>query len=191
MPESFAVTRRLYSSSLACWLIRYLNENIARKANAEDKCTGRFWEGRFKNQALLDEQAILSCMVYVDLNPIRADICNTLEDSDNYTSVKQRIEQVTETVTANSTSTIKLAQFISSSPKDNGIPFALNDYLELANWTGRIVRDDKRGYIKSNTLGILQKLQLDEQTWIETVQGFTTDFHTFVGPEEKLFKTNT
>ena len=165
------------------WFMRCLNEHLARKANAEDHCTGRFWEGRFKSQALLDEQAILSCMIYVDLNPIRADICKTLESSE-HTSIKQRIEQITETT--NNTATVKLSSFIGSSLKADGIAFALKDYLELADWTGRRVRDDKRGFIDASTPSILQKLKLDEHTWMETVQGYSKGFHSFIGPEEQL-----
>ena len=170
------------------WFMRCLNEYIARKANAEDKCTGRFWEGRFKSQALLDEQAILSCMVYVDLNPIRADICHSLEDSD-YTSIKQRIDELSQTKQTNRITdipSIKLSSFIGSSLKKDGIAFDLKDYLELADWTGRLVRDDKRGFIDAGTPGILQKLQLDEQTWMETLQAYSKGFHSFVGPEAQL-----
>lgn len=75
------------------WFMRVLNETIARRANAEDQVTGRFWEGRFKSQALLDEQAILTAMAYVDLNPIRAALAETPEESD-YTSVAERMSDL-------------------------------------------------------------------------------------------------
>jgi hypothetical protein len=54
------------------WLLRLVKQEISRRANAEDGCTGHFWEKRFTSVALLDAAAVLACMVYVDLNPQRA-----------------------------------------------------------------------------------------------------------------------
>jgi len=124
-------------------------------------------------------------MSYVDLNPIRADICDSLEDSE-YTSVKQRIDEIKSTPDNTVMPPIKLANFIGASQTEEGIPFSLADYLELTDWTGRGVRKDKRGFIKSDTPKILDQLGLDENSWMETVQSFSSDFHTFIGPEEQL-----
>jgi REP element-mobilizing transposase RayT len=85
------------------WYMRVLNETIARKANAEDNCTGRFWEGRFKSQALLDEQAVLMAMSYVDLNPVRACIADTPEESPHTSIAKRLQKQGTSTVPQQST----------------------------------------------------------------------------------------
>jgi REP element-mobilizing transposase RayT len=87
-PERIAQLRRRLSS--LSWFNGRLNEFIARAANKEDMVKGRFWESRFKCQALLDEAAIAACMVYVDLNPIRAGLAATPEESD-FTSIQERI----------------------------------------------------------------------------------------------------
>jgi REP element-mobilizing transposase RayT len=87
-PERIAELRQRLSS--LSWFMGRLNEFVARAANKEDRVKGRFWESRFKCQALLDEAAMVACMVYVDLNPIRAGLAATPEES-NFSSIQERI----------------------------------------------------------------------------------------------------
>jgi len=136
------------------WFMRCLNESIARQANAEDRCTGRFWEGRFKSQALLDERALATCMAYVDLNPIRADIAKTPEDSD-HTSIQQRVRAV-----ISGEQPKELLPFVGGErlnmPK--GLPFQLDHYLALVDWSGRHL-DPK------NAVSFLKMLPLSLSGW--------------------------
>ncbi|MFY8325260.1 transposase [Pseudoalteromonas sp. ZZD1] len=164
------------------WFMRSLNEFIARKANKEDNCKGRFWEGRFKSQALLDEPALIACMAYVDLNPVRAGVANSPETSD-FTSVKSRIF---------SASNGKQPQFLlrfsgmTSAQVAKGLPFELTSYLTLVEATGRCLRADKKGYISNNLTPILERLNLTAENWLKLTSKFTTVFHGPVGRAESL-----
>ncbi|MCA6065241.1 transposase [Thalassolituus marinus] len=174
------------------WFMRVLNESIAREANLEDDCTGRFWEGRFKSQALLDEAALAACMAYVDLNPVRACMAKTPEDSD-HTSIKCRVEKAKTAHTPNHLhqQPKELLSF-AGNPRQampKGIAMKLTDYLELVDATGRIIREDKRGFISDSSEKILERLGLDKDRWLSMTQNFENTFSTFAGNEQKLRST--
>lgn len=159
------------------WFMRILNEHIARESNKEDGVTGRFWEGRFKCQALLDEQALIACMAYVDLNPVRAGIAETPETSE-FTSIQERIEK------AMNNEACKLLPFIdkaSKKQKNKAINFELNEYISLVDWSGRAIRNDKHGFIPANTPPILCRLDIDEKDWINHIHYFERQFPTVAG----------
>ncbi|HAC92644.1 MAG TPA: hypothetical protein DCF63_18735, partial [Planctomycetaceae bacterium] len=79
------------------WWMRLMCQTIAQRINREDEATGHVWEARYRAVRLLDEAALLACAAYVDLNPIRAAMAQTLEQSD-YTSVQRRIQALKQQV---------------------------------------------------------------------------------------------
>ncbi|MGI9282011.1 MAG: alpha-amylase family glycosyl hydrolase, partial [Endozoicomonas sp.] len=149
------------------WFMRCLNEHLAREANKEDGCKGRFWEGRFKSQALLDEAALLTYMAYVDLNPIRAKRAATPEQSD-YTSIQKRIGKTIGSADSKQPFMLKPFQSQGQNP-DEAVPYILHDYLELVDWSGRAVRADKKGSIPENAPPILARLEIDPDEWLKTM----------------------
>ena len=190
------------------WFMRCTNEPIAREANHEDEATGRFWAapahpcahgtcaslhigGRFKSQALLDEKALAACMAYVDLNPIRARMADSPEESD-YTSIKQRIKQVLKTQQPYKPEQQPddLFPFAGNPRKDmpDGLPFNLGDYLELVDWSGRIMREDKKGYIPEHLPTILQRLDMDARHWLYLTRNFEQPFKGLVGAAHHVRK---
>jgi putative transposase len=166
--------KRLFDIS---WFMRALNEYIARAANKEDDCTGHFWEGRFKSQALLDESALAACMAYVDLNPVRANIAKTPETSD-HTSIKYRINA------ARVGKTPKRLMPFAGNPKHDmpqGLPFTLPDYLQLVDITSRLISPNKRGNVDPSLPTILERLNIDHTQWLTLTTQFETCFKQAAG----------
>lgn len=188
---SLADTLSIYRQRLfdISWFMRELNEYIARQANIEDNCTGHFWEGRFKSQALLDEHALAACLVYVDLNPIRAKMASIPETSD-HTSIKRRINDAKKGHQPNT-----LMPFVGNprQPQPNGLTFTLVDYINLVDISGRAIDPRKRGAIEISESPILKRLGLDEVTWKTLSIAFETHFSVAAGSITSMekYKTHT
>ena len=175
------------------WFMKCLNEPIARQANAEDGCTGHFWEARFQSQPLCSERALLTAMAYVDLNPIRAKMAETPEQSE-YTSIRARLQGDHRRNTAGGSVRRMLERrelhpfaapirplrgFSANSESDVGslraadvLPMREQDYLRLVDLTGRIAVGDKRGRIDPSLTPILGRLGLSPAQWVQA----STDF---------------
>jgi len=180
--EQAAITDivNVWRSKLASisWFMRCLNQPIARQANLEDQCTGKFWESRFTSQALKSEEALLSCMAYVDLNPVRAGMAETPEQSE-YTSIQERLQPGFDLLQAIEVQTEcgDLLDFTTplkpllpfekrlTGAIQSGILFSFREYLALLDWTGRIIRASKCGYIDNTLPPILGRLEITADQW--------------------------
>jgi hypothetical protein len=129
-------------------------------------------------------------MAYVDLNPIRAKMAVTPETSD-HTSIKERttpqfstnntIKNTTQTKPSLSIISVPIKPLLhfdgnTISEEQHGIPFSLTDYLTLVDWTGRIIREDKRGSIAQTLPPILERLSVDSTQWIKNSTQFETRY---------------
>ncbi len=162
--------------------MRCLNEPIARAANREDGCTGRFWEGRFKSQALLDERAELQAMAYVDLNPIRAKIAAGLEDSD-FTSIQSRMRA------KGSPMQLLLLPFAEDKcHRDNSaqISYNLIEYIQLVDWTGKHIKAAGNGHISTEIPQILAHQCINTAAWLHNCKWLERTYYRVIGSVTKL-----
>ena len=175
------------------WFMKCLNEPIARQANAEDRCTGHFWEARFQSQALRSERALFAAMAYVDLNPIRAGLTPTPEDSE-FTSIRARIRGDDDSSEPRGpvtrmrergelhhcdTPLRPLLPFLDTTDPMDGsqsstdrLPMRASDYLKLVDETGRLLVPGKRGRMDAAIAPILDRLGLSSIEWVQASTGF-------------------
>jgi len=177
-PGRIAILRQRLSS--LSWFMKCLNEPIARRANREDACTGHFWESRFKCQALLDDVAVLACMSYVDLNPIRASLAADLSLSP-HTSVQRRLSEPVVTSQAP-------LHPVAGATRAPQMPVTLNEYLTLTDWTGRARRPDKRGAIAADAPAAIARLGLSSDHWHSQAAGIETHYWRAIGAVEAMME---
>ena len=148
------------------------------------------WFSPFKCQALLDEQAILSCMAYVDLNPVRAGMCEALRDSE-HTSVRYRLESARYGI---GKALGRISQDQALKPVAGLYADALSDltessYIELVRWTGLQGHPEKRGKLSATAEEPPEELwhvANHPREWINRVQGTESRYYRAIGSAEAL-----
>jgi REP element-mobilizing transposase RayT len=171
------------------WFMKCLNEPIAKKANAEDGCRGHFWEARFHSQPLRSEAALLAAMAYVDLNPVRAGIASTPEDSD-YTSIKARLTgDARWTVQRSAANLLECSEInhfdVPPRPlmpfsdnrraNDSGnaaLPMQAFEYVRLVEASGLLRVHGKRGRIDPALDPVLTRLGFSSDEWLGASTAF-------------------
>lgn len=201
---------RLRLSDISWWM-RLLCQRIAQWANREENEDGRFWAGRFKATRLIDATSVLACAAYVDLNPIRAAMAETLESSD-YTSAQRRIETIRQLLISsiNSEEAVGPGQLrdaflapveidelnddIGPRPSENGrrcsdkgfLTMTVASYLELLDWTARQLVPGKRGATPESTPAIFERLDIQPDVWCALVSKFGSLFSLVAGKPETV-----
>jgi hypothetical protein len=169
------------------WMMRVLREHIARKANREDKVRGRFWEGRFKSQPVLDDRGLVVCMAYVDLAPMRAGIASTLELSE-FTSIQERLRDKSNKRVSRRTHSaprglVPMAAQDSSRAAGSRLPFGLRDYRALLAWTASA----RRGAAQTGRPPVLlARAGIDPTAWLRAFEDERVEAAACLGTPEAV-----
>ncbi|WP_422381425.1 transposase [Marinicellulosiphila megalodicopiae] len=167
------------------WFMKNINEPMARLSNIEDNCTGKFWESRYKSKAILDDEGLLSAMVYVDLNPVRAQMADTPETSE-FTSVKKRSASFKASNHSNSVKDQPDDLLPLSKHCKKHIQISTQSYLELVDWTGRQLAEGKKGSIKSDLPDILSRIDLTEAQFLNASVNINKSFANLIGKASSI-----
>ncbi len=159
------------------WFMRCLSETIARRANREDECTGRFWEGRFRSHRLLDEAAVIACLAYVDLNPVRAGQARSLKECE-YTSLHERTaissarnKRRGERRPSRSRYESNGLAPLSSGESDPGfIGLSLEDYTRLVDASVQAIRRRQAAALPEMAAQTLCRLPLDSEACCRAIR---------------------
>ena len=172
-PQRLDVLRQRLGS--LSWFMRFLKEPIARRANREDGCTGRFWEGRFRTQALLDDDAVLACMAYVDLNPVRAGLADTARQG-RHTSFTRRAR-------SRAPNLAPVAASIPAHPP----PLSEPQYLTLVEWTAQRLHPSATRPQRAQRLPeALAHLAMSPHQWLAQVPATENRYWRAIGRVEAL-----
>ena len=183
------------------WFMKSLKEPIARLANQADNTTGAFWQSRYKSIAVLDNEALLAVSAYIDLNVFAAGMSPTPEESP-HTSLRTRVhhcqingriadlQAAKVSTVAGVLATQDLEADLWLSPIEDrrhrdassrpGLldGFSLGSYLQLVDWTSRIVREGK-ATIGAEVRSLLDRLDTTAESWVYTLHKLlTTERHT-------------
>ena len=164
------------------WFMKSLNEFIARKANREDECKGRFWEGRFRCQRMDSESALLGCAVYIDLNPVRAGKAQTPEES-TFTSAYERIDLLKN---GKGEEDLWLAPIQDTGKRRGFLSISREEYLSILDETGRVIKNDKRGAIPKELEPILIRLGIKPGGWSRLVGELGNAFSCVIGDTDSI-----
>jgi hypothetical protein len=117
------------------------------------------------------------------LSSIRAKMAKTPGTS-QHTSIQKR----TEAIQQHKRQPYKLLPFVGNPRQDmpQGMAFSLQDYCELVDTTGRIIRADKVGAIDSAHSLILSRLGLTEEQWLTLTTEFEQHFCYAAGAEQMM-----